>query len=160
VSSWTEYYIGLLPAIASKSKDPSTKVGCVIVGPNNNIISTGFNGFPKRVQDNPVEFAHRYERPAKYTFTVHAEVNAVANAAAHGIATLGATAYVSLPPCTECAKVLIQAGIVRVVFDKQNMDAWVSRNQSGYISDTQSHAAILLDEARVSVVAFSPGVSK
>jgi dCMP deaminase len=158
VNSWTEYYIGLLPAIASKSKDPSTKVGCVIVGPNNNVISTGFNGFPKRVQDNPVEFAHRYERPAKYTFTVHAEVNAVANAAAHGIATQGATAYISWPPCAECAKVLIQAGIARIVFDKRNPDDRISNHRSGYTCDP--NAPILLREAGITVEAFSPGVSK
>lgn len=126
--SWDEYFIRLAMLIAEKSKDPSTKVGCVIVGPDNEIRSTGFNGFargvheegyhiPKGAIEMYVDVSERWERPAKYEWVEHAERNAVYNAARTGVALKGCRAYLNWEPtpCIECAKGFIQAGIIEVI---------------------------------------------
>jgi len=109
--SWIEYFFRLCETVASKSKDESHKVGCVIVGEHNNVLSTGFNGYPRDVQEHP----ERRAKPIKYYFTEHAERNAIYNAARHGVALEGSTLYVNgLPPCTDCTRAIIQSGIKEV----------------------------------------------
>jgi dCMP deaminase len=100
---------------ARKSKDPSTKVGCVLVDDDNNIVSTGFNGFPRKV----MEYEVRMERPQKYDWSCHAEENAVAGAARKGAKTLGCVAYVTAAPCHMCTRMLIQAGIKFIIHGDQ-----------------------------------------
>jgi dCMP deaminase len=97
--------------VASKSKDPATKVGCVIVASDQVVAATGYNGIPRGVEDKP----ERMERPAKYLWTSHAEENAVAHAARTGVSLKGSTAFVTHKPCCRCARMLIQAGVVEVV---------------------------------------------
>jgi len=119
MSKWDRRYLVLAKHIAEWSKDPSTKVGAVIVNRDNQIVGTGYNGFPRGVKDD----AERYnDRPVKYKFVVHAELNAVLLA---GDRCKGSTIYVwpqfveGVPPtCNECAKAIIQAGIKRVVGQK------------------------------------------
>lgn len=111
MSSWDEYFIRMAELVASRSKDPSTKVGCVVVSYDNTVLSTGYNGLPRGVLDLP----ERMERPVKYLWTAHAEENAVAQAARNGISLDGATAYVTHSPCCRCARALIQAGILHIV---------------------------------------------
>jgi dCMP deaminase len=108
--NWDEYLMGMARAASLKSKD-TTKVGCVIVGTGNEILTTGFNDHPRGVLDLP----ERRERPAKYWWTSHAEENAIAQAARSGTRLHGGTAYVTLHPCARCARALIQAGIRCVV---------------------------------------------
>lgn len=112
---WDKYFIDIAGVVLGKSKDPRTKTGAVIVGPAQQIVATGYNGFPRGVIENE----ERWERPTKYQYVVHAEQNAIANAARHGIALEGCTLYVignpPIAPCSSCAKSVIQAGIVRVV---------------------------------------------
>lgn len=108
--TWDEYFSKLAETVALKSKD-STKVGCVIVGPNHEIRSTGWNGFSRGVK----ETAERMERPAKYDWTIHAEANAVANAARAGISLDCCTAYVTHFCCSSCSDMLIQSGVSVVV---------------------------------------------
>lgn len=98
--------------VASKSKDPSTKVGAVIVGEDDEILSIGFNGFPRGVREDLPE---RWERPEKYEWVVHAEENAILNAARVGTSLKGATLYVGGHPCASCAGSIVQAGISTVV---------------------------------------------
>lgn len=108
-------WIDIAERVSQESKDRSTKVGCVIVNPENNtILSTGWNGFPRGIDDNVDE---RHERPAKYLWTEHAERNALYNAARNGISVEGATAYLNWGgyPCENCARGLVQSGIRRVV---------------------------------------------
>lgn len=105
-----EYFRKLAEVVALKSKD-TTKVGCVIVGPDNEIRSTGWNGLPRGVND----LDWRLVRPAKYDWTTHSEANAICNAARHGTALKDCTAYVTHFPCKNCSGLLIQAGIVCVV---------------------------------------------
>lgn len=99
----------LCEAAASKSKDPSTRVGSVIVRPDNTVASTGWNGLPRGVLDLPERYA---DRAVKCRFVCHAEANAIVSAREplHGY-----TLYASMAPCHECAKLIIQAGIARVV---------------------------------------------
>lgn len=111
MANWDARFIALARHIAGWSKDPSTKVGCIIVGEDREIRSTGFNGFPRGIEDT----AERLEnRELKYPLICHAEENAIMHAARIGVSLKGCTAYVTWPPCTRCARSLVQAG-VRVV---------------------------------------------
>lgn len=109
--TWDEYGMLFALTAAIKSKDPSTRVGCALLGPDHGLRSTGFNGPACGVRDTP----DRFERPKKYLYAAHAEANAVYLAAKAGSCTCGCTAYVTMPPCATCAIALIQAGIARVV---------------------------------------------
>lgn len=109
--SWDNYFSEMCILVASKSKDRSTQVGCVIVDENNLIQTTGYNGFVRGANDERPDW---HERPKKYEVTIHAEGNAVATAANKGISLHGCTAYISLPPCAKCTGLLIQAGITKI----------------------------------------------
>ena len=109
--TFDELFLNVAHTVAQKSKDPSTRVGCVIVGPDNEPRSFGWNGFSRGVADLP----ERMERPDKYDWTIHAEANSVANAARAGIALKGCRAYVTHVPCKSCADMLIQSGICEVI---------------------------------------------
>lgn len=111
--NWTDYFMGFARHAASKSKDPSTQVGAVVIGPDGEIRATGYNGLPRGVADLP----ERMERPAKYLWTSHAEENLVAHAARIGVSLKGCTVYVTHFPCSRCARSLIQAGVTGVVVD-------------------------------------------
>jgi len=111
-SVWDRRFLVLAAGVGSWSKDRSAKTGCVIVGPDRLIRSTGYNGFVRGVDD---DVDARHERPAKYSWTEHAERNAIYNAARVGISILGCTAYVNWFPCVDCARALIQSGITRMV---------------------------------------------
>jgi len=113
--NWTEYYIRHQYLASEKSKDPSTKIGALLVR-DDNIVSLGYNGFPRGIQDSQERLENREE---KYFYVVHAEANAILNAARNGIATKGSTLYTSGMPCNECAKAIIQAGIKTVVLHMQ-----------------------------------------
>lgn len=122
---WTDYFIDIAEQVAEKSKDPSTKVGAVIVGPDREIRSTGYNGFPRGVDDQPKQVPDRYERPEKYSWTEHAERNAILNAARVGTSCKGCILYLSTnpTPCVRCARAVIQAGIKEVVGPDQDFEA-------------------------------------
>jgi dCMP deaminase len=109
--NWKDYFYLFAKAAALKSKD-STQVGAILVGPEQEIRLTGFNGPPRGVRD----LEERRERPAKYLFASHAEQNLIAFAAREGIRTKDCTVYVTHMPCSSCAKTLIQAGISEVVY--------------------------------------------
>lgn len=110
---WDQRFLRLAQHISEWSKDPSTKVGCVVVGPDREIRSTGFNGFPRGIEDS----AERLDnRELKYPLICHAEENAIMHAARIGVALRGCVAYVTWPPCTRCARSLVQAGVSEVVY--------------------------------------------
>jgi dCMP deaminase len=110
---WDRRFIELARHIARWSKDPSTQVGCVVVGPDREIRSTGFNGFPRGINDSIDRLS---DREKKYPLICHAEENAIMHAARIGISLKGCGAYVTWPPCTRCARSLIQAGVERVYY--------------------------------------------
>ena len=111
-AKWDIRFLKLATHISEWSKDPSTKVGCVVVGPDREIRSTGFNGFPRGIQDSDDRLTNR---DLKYPLICHAEENAIMHAARIGLALKGCTAYVTWPPCTRCARSLIQAGVSEIV---------------------------------------------
>jgi dCMP deaminase len=113
MADWDARFTRLALHIASWSKDPSTKVGCVVVGPDREIRSTGFNGFPRGIEDTA---ARLNDREQKYPLVCHAEENAIMHAARIGVSLKGCIAYVTWPPCTRCARSLIQAGISQVAY--------------------------------------------
>ena len=130
-NKWDERYIRLARDIAQWSKDPSTKVGCIAVGEQGQVLAQGYNGFPRGIPDAGSDYLNR-ER--KYSWIVHAELNVVYNASLTGVCLRGSTLYIwGLPPCNECTKGIIQCGIERVVYshdsdeEKQNekwRDSW------------------------------------
>lgn len=115
MDKWDRRFIELAQSFSLYSKDPSTKVGCVIIGPNKEICSAGYNGFPRGIEDDEKRLS---DRNIKYQIVVHAEMNAALNAARIGVSLLGCTAYITYPPCTRCSTGLIQVGIKRIVWPK------------------------------------------
>jgi len=113
MADWDGRFLGLAAHIAGWSKDPSTQVGCVIVGPDREVRSTGFNGLPRGIADTRERLE---DRELKYPLICHAEENAIMHAARIGISLKGCTVYVTWPPCTRCARSLIQAGVSEVVY--------------------------------------------
>lgn len=111
--TWMNHFLEMAHLVASKSKDPNTQVGCILVSEDRIIVATGYNGLPRGVEDKP----ERMLRPAKYLWTSHAEENAVSQAARVGMPLKNSTAFVTHMPCSRCARTLIQAGIVAVVVD-------------------------------------------
>jgi len=111
--TWGDRYIHLAKEISTWSKDPSTKVGAVVIGNNGEVLSQGYNGFPRSIKDTPQRLK---DREKKYNLVVHAEMNAIYNASLNGVSLKGSTLYVyGLPICNECAKGVIQVGIDKVI---------------------------------------------
>lgn len=106
-----ELFMRMVYLTATKSKDPSSKIGSVIVK-DNRVISTGYNGFPIGVNDSNDRYTNR---DTKYKFVVHAEHNSILTAARFGISTLGSTLYTNGLPCNNCMKSIIQSGIQEIV---------------------------------------------
>ena len=127
---WYNKYIRLAKEISTWSKDPSTKIGAVVVGADGQILSQGFNGFPRGIKDSEERLNNR-ER--KYELVVHGEMNAIYNASLNGVSLKDSTIYVyGLPICNECAKGIIQVGIKKVVAmrpEKYNSD-WDKSNKN------------------------------
>lgn len=114
--SWDEYFMGVAMLSGMRSKDPHTQVGACIVSSDNKILSMGYNGFPAGCSDDVFPWAREGEPlDNKYFYTTHSELNAILNY--RGGSLEGAKLYVSLFPCNECAKAIIQAGIKTIVFE-------------------------------------------
>ena len=116
--TWDEYFMGVAELSALRSKDPITQVGACIVSQDNKILSMGYNGFPKGCSDDefPWDKAHEQDDPynAKYFYTTHSELKAILNY--RGGSLEGSKLYVTLFPCNECAKAIIQSGIKTLIY--------------------------------------------
>ena len=114
--NWDEYFMGVAHLSGMRSKDPNTQVGACIVSMDNKILSMGYNGFPKGCSDDEFPWEREGdELDTKYPFVTHSELNAILNY--RGGSLENTKLYVSLFPCNECAKAIIQAGITTVVYD-------------------------------------------
>ena len=122
---WHKRFMEVAELVSTWSKDPSTKVGAIVVGPDREIRSTGYNGLVRGVDDNKPE---RLERPTKYDFFEHAERNAVYNACLIGASLKGCVIYVTSMPCPDCARAIIQSGIKMVVTYKPEFDETAPQN--------------------------------
>ncbi len=109
MNKWDNRFSALAEHVAQWSKDPSTKVGAVIVDARRRVIGLGYNGFPRGVRDAEERYA---EKRVKYALVVHAELNALMNS---NFAVRDCDLYTTMAPCTECTKAIIQAGIIRVI---------------------------------------------
>ena len=128
-SKWHKRYIDLAKSVASWSKDPSTKCGAVFIGNSGQVLSQGYNGFPRGMCDDQELYSNRQ---VKYDRIVHAEMNAIYNASKSGISLEGSTVYVhGLPCCHECSKALIQVGVKRVVMNESDNSRWGESCQKG-----------------------------
>jgi len=139
---WDNYFMGMLPAIAVKSKDVDFKVGAIIVGPDHEIRSTGYKSFVRGLDDS---VAVRFESPEKYTWVEHAERNAIYNAARMGTALKGCTIYIGANPCLDCAKGIISSGISEVVFSsdgaytrRERYKSRGKKHEDVYVQDIQN----------------------
>lgn len=121
--SWQDYFISLAHVSSLRSKDPSTQVGACIVDKKNRIVSLGYNGFPMGCSDEEFPWTKNSDDPLenKYAYVVHAEANAILNSNSD---VKGCTLYVTMFPCNECAKLIIQSGIEKVIYtnDKYHDD--------------------------------------
>ena len=114
--SWDEYFMGIALLSAQRSKDNNTQVGACIVSDENKILSVGYNGMPTGCDDDEMPWERSgAQLETKYPFVCHAELNAILNTAAPG-SLKGARVYVTLFPCNECAKAIIQCGIKEVIY--------------------------------------------
>lgn len=114
--SWADYFMGLAILASHRSKDPNSQVGACVVNEENKIVGVGYNGFPIGCNDNHLPWGRDGDcsLDTKYPYVCHAELNAILNA--NTTDTRGCTLYVSLFPCNECAKLIIQSGIRKVVY--------------------------------------------
>jgi dCMP deaminase len=126
--------------VAMKSNDPNTKVGAIITTKNNEIISTGYNGFPRGFNNTD----DRWLRENKYNYVEHAEKNAIYNAARIGVSTKDCTIYVNMKPCHECIKGIIQAGINLIYYDKN----FPKKSSCNHITDE------IVKEVGISVIEY------
>lgn len=140
---WDDLFMAMVFLVAMKSKDLRTHIGAVIVGPDNEVVSMGFNGLARGLNDDVPE---RQERPEKYFWFEHAERNAIYNASRIGVSLKGCRMYTNGVPCMDCARACIQSGITEVIAHKR----WYSENRDKW-KESCSKAEIMLGEAGVTI---------
>jgi dCMP deaminase len=144
---WTEYFLNIAEQVKLKSKDQSTQIGAVIVGEDKEVLSTGYNSFPRGLDDSKQE---RQERPEKYFWMEHAERNAIYNAARIGVSLKNSIIYLTSGlPCMDCARGIVNSGI-KTVYCKQvcttkNKDKW---------DESQKKSLELLRECDIDVIYY------
>jgi dCMP deaminase len=145
--NWTDYFLNIAEQVKLKSKDESTQIGAVIVGEDKEVLSTGYNSFPRGLDDSLKE---RQERPEKYFWIEHAERNAIYNAARIGVSLKNSVIYLTSGlPCMDCARGIVNSGI-RTVYCKQicttkNKEKWV---------ESQTKSLQLLNECGVEIIYY------
>ena len=144
MEKWDKKFIKLSSHISGWSKDKNKKVGAVIVDSDNIVLSMGYNGIPRGCDDTDES---RYERPTKYFFTEHAERNAIYHAARHGVSLKGCKMYVTLFPCADCARAMIQSGITKLIAPKPNLEheVWGEHFKA---------AIQMMEEAKIDIILF------
>ena len=143
---WDFYFMTIAQVVAMRSLDPSHQVGAVFTDHAHRIVATGYNGFPSGINDCEERWLNR---DLKLKYVVHAERNGILSAAHRGVSTNGTTLYCTLPPCTECTKDAIQAGVYHVVHGSATEEA-VKKWGPDF-----AFARGLLDERRIKVTEFS-----
>lgn len=147
INKWDRRFMELALHVAQWSKDPSTKVGAVIVRPDRRIVSIGYKGFPSGVCDHEERYA---ERAVKYKFVSHAERNALDNVSQD---VKGCTLYSTLQPCPECAKSIIQKGIAEVV-------TIVDETRKELLDEFMNYSYIMFEEANLGIYRYNDGTDE
>ena len=132
--SWDEYFMGIALLSAKRSKDPSTQVGACIVDDENKVVSIGYNGMPRHCDDNKLTWKKGEDLDNKYLYVCHAEFNAILNTRS-GSSLKGTRIYVTLFPCNECAKAIIQVGIKEVIYLSDKYENQLSTRASKKLLD-------------------------
>lgn len=146
--SWDDYFMGIALLSAQRSKDPSTQVGACIVNDDNVIVGTGYNGWPRGIENDDLPWAREGSvLETKYAFVVHAEANAITNAS---ISLKSCRIYVALFPCNECAKLIIQSGIKEVVYMSNKHAAL----------DSFKAAPVMFEKAGIIIRQYTPQKNK
>jgi dCMP deaminase len=146
--NWQEYFRQIAHTVKLKSKDRDTQIGAVVVGKDNEIVSTGYNSFPRGIVDYDYS---RQERPEKYYFMEHAERNAIYNAALIGVSTKGCTMYLTCGvPCADCTRGIINAGIKKIVIEPNEIhhpksELWIEHTK---------RSRIMCEEANIEIVYY------
>ena len=115
--SWDAMYMEIAKTVAKRSSDPHTQVGCVIVSPTKQILGIGYNGAPRKFEGD-----FNWLTESKYDYVIHAEMNAIANACAIGANLVGAELYLTMSPCHDCMKLIVQHQISKVTFLNEYKD--------------------------------------
>ena len=144
MENWDKKFIKLSNHVSAWSKDKNKKVGAVIVDIDNIVLSMGYNGIPRGCDDTD---ECRYERPTKYLFTEHAERNAIYHAARHGVSLKECKMYVTLFPCADCARAMIQSGITKLIAPEPNLnhEVWGEHFKA---------AIQMMEEAKIEIILF------
>ncbi len=148
--SWSDYFMGIAILSAQRSKDPNSQVGACIVSPDNKIVGIGYNGFPVGCSDDELPWEREAPSPyeTKYPYVCHAELNAILNKNTADLR--GCRIYVTLFPCSECTKLIIQSGITQIIY----------LSDKYHDSETCCAARRMLDMVGVQYVAFKPSVPR
>jgi len=142
---WNTRFMSMAREVSTWSKDPSSKIGSVAVGDNNRILSMGYNGFPRGIEDTP---GRLNDRDIKLSLVVHAEMNCIYNATYSGVSLVGAAMYVyGLPICSDCCKGVIQVGISRVYISQNSL-----LDCKPFWRDSWKRSTEMFYEANVSIV--------
>ena len=144
--TWDEYFMGIAMLSAERSKDNNTQVGACVVNDENKIVSVGYNGMPTGCNDDEMPWERDGNSPldTKYPFVCHAELNAILNSNATTLN--GCTLYVTLFPCNECAKAIIQSGIKRIVYYSNKYDG----------TESVTASAMLFKKCGIETIQYSP----
>ena len=158
--SWDEYFMSIALLSAKRSKDPNTKVGACIVSSDHKVLSLGYNGMPTGVDDNKIPWKSHKDTTSflesKYPYVCHADLNVILNSYHH---LKGATCYVTLFPCNECAKAIIQSGIKNIVYLDDNYHDQLEEIASRKILD-MAGIKYTKYEGRVPKIEFKDGKQK
>jgi len=151
--NWDQYFLNIAEQVKEKSKDRRTKIGAVIIGPDNEIVSTGYNSFPRGIND---EVEERQQRPEKYYWMVHGEMNSILNAARIGVSTKGCKMYLTCGiPCSNCGRAIINAGITEVYCKKED----TTRNREKW-DEESARTLKMFEESGVRVLFYDEGLEK
>ena len=149
--SWDRYFMTIAYLVGMKSKDPSTRVGAVIVTSDNEIISTGYNGLPRNVHDKSVRYTNK---DYKYLSLNHAEENAILHCAKNGISVKGSSMFTPWIPCARCTKSIIQVGITQIIYDTSFPGNDI-KNQDNNWAQSINISVELLAEANIGIRKFT-----
>lgn len=141
--NWNNYFLNIAEQVKLKSKDENTQIGAIIVGVDNEILSTGYNSFPRGLDDTKKE---RQERPEKYFWMIHSEANAIINAARIGVSLKNSKIFLTCGlPCSDCAKLIINAGINEVICKDTHNDLkgdWMESRKRAILMFTECNIKI------------------
>ncbi len=149
IERWDVFFMEMAYHVASKSKDRSVKVGAVAVGEGRTMLSMGYNGFIRFCDDDNEA---RHERPEKYYWTAHAELNVICNAARNGQTLLNAVMYTTSHPCVDCARAIVQSGFKEVILPSKEDDPFWKSGRWGVWEENFKKAREILSEAQVRII--------